>query len=120
MASDNLHAPRERCQGAERVQLWPIILIGRLLRKGTEAHLGRTCSEPDTRSRFDRGTNHAGWPNYKEHKLLTASELFESYAVIFVDNGSTTVQMVEFGYSGPIRVEASPDYEAWDRETMVR
>ena len=67
-----------------------------------------------------RGTNHAGWPNYKEHKLLTASELFESYAVIFVDNGSTTVQMVEFGYSGPIRVEASPDYEAWDRETMVR
>lgn len=31
-----------------------------------------------------------------------------------------TVHMVEFGYTGPIRVEGSPEYQDWNRETMVR
>lgn len=67
-----------------------------------------------------RGTNHAGWANFAESKLLSASDLPESYAVIFADEGSVTVQMVEFGYTGDVRVEGSPDYADWDRQTMAR
>jgi monoamine oxidase len=67
-----------------------------------------------------RGTNHAGWPNYAETEMLTNSDLPESYAVAFANEGSVTVQMVEFGYGGEIRIENSPDYAEWDRETMVR
>lgn len=67
-----------------------------------------------------RGTNHAGWPNYQEAKMLSASDLPESYAVAFASPASVIVQMVEFGYGGEIRVEGSPDYAAWDRATTVR
>ncbi|HIP80771.1 MAG TPA: phosphodiesterase [Kiloniellaceae bacterium] len=67
-----------------------------------------------------RGTNHAGWPNYREVTFLSNSDLPESYAVIFADHGSVTVQMVEFGYDGAVRVEGSPDYADWDRATMAR
>ncbi|MEM7742349.1 MAG: phosphodiesterase [Pseudomonadota bacterium] len=67
-----------------------------------------------------RGTNHAGWMNFGEGTLLTSSDLPEAYAVVIVDGASITVHMVEYGYAGPIRVEGSPDYSDWDRESMVR
>jgi len=28
--------------------------------------------------------------------------------------------MAEFGYTGAIRTEGSPDYAAWNRESMLR
>lgn len=67
-----------------------------------------------------RGTNHAGWPSFGERHLLSSSDLPESYAVVLIDAQSVMVQMVEFGYSGPIRIEGSPDYADWDKETMAR
>jgi 3',5'-cyclic-AMP phosphodiesterase len=67
-----------------------------------------------------RGTNHAGWANFAERKLLSASDLPEAYAVILAEVGSVMVHMVEFGYRGEIRAENSPDYAAWNRATMVR
>ena len=42
---------------------------------------------------------------------MASSSLAEDYV---------TVHMVEFGYTGPIRIEGSTDYKAWDRETMAR
>lgn len=67
-----------------------------------------------------RGTNHAGWPNFAADKLLSAADLCESYAVILARPDSTMVVMVEYGYEGEIRTEGSPDYAAWDKETMAR
>ncbi|MEO0960697.1 MAG: metallophosphoesterase, partial [Pseudomonadota bacterium] len=67
-----------------------------------------------------RGTNHAGWPNFGEKGLLSGSDLPEAYTVIFADEGSVTVHMVEYGYTGEIRVEGSPDYATWDKATMQR
>lgn len=67
-----------------------------------------------------RGTNHAGFPTFAETALLSASDLPEAYGVAFFGEDYATVHMVEFGYDGPIRIEASPDYNAWDRKTMVR
>ena len=64
-----------------------------------------------------RGTNHAGFPNYEETELLTASDLPEAYAVIIADGPSVTVIMVEYGYDGELRIEGSPDYAAWDKAT---
>ena len=66
-----------------------------------------------------RGTNHAGFAAFGEAKLLSSSDLPESYAVIFGDGMTVTKHMVEYGYAGPIRVEASPDYATWSRD-MVR
>ncbi|MEL7467234.1 MAG: phosphodiesterase [Pseudomonadota bacterium] len=67
-----------------------------------------------------RGTNHAGWANFAESDLLSASDLPEAYSVIISDGPSVTVHMVEYGYDGDIRVEGSPDYAAWDRASMAR
>jgi Icc protein len=67
-----------------------------------------------------RGTNHASYPVFAETELLSASDLPEAYGVVFFGEDYVTVHMVEFGYAGPIRVEGSTDYKAWDRETMVR
>ncbi|MEO1067247.1 MAG: phosphodiesterase [Pseudomonadota bacterium] len=67
-----------------------------------------------------RGTNHAGGFNFAEPEKLTASDLPESYAVVFASDRSVMVDMVEFGYGGPIHIENTPDYAAWDRETMAR
>jgi 3',5'-cyclic AMP phosphodiesterase CpdA len=67
-----------------------------------------------------RGTNHAGWPNFGERELLSASDLPESYAVIFAKGAGVMVHMVEYGYTGQVRVEGSPDYAAWDKATMQR
>jgi hypothetical protein len=67
-----------------------------------------------------RGTNHAGFPNYKEHDLLTGSDLPEAYAVVTVHDSATIITMVEYGYDGRIHIEASPDYADWDRATMQR
>lgn len=67
-----------------------------------------------------RGTNHATFPLFSERELLNSSDLPEAYGVVFFGGDYVTVHMVEFGYAGPIRVEGSPDYNAWDRETMVR
>ena len=67
-----------------------------------------------------RGTNHAGWANFGEPELLSASDLPEAYSVILTDGPAVTVHMVEYGYDGEIRVEGSPDYAAWDREAMAR
>lgn len=67
-----------------------------------------------------RGTNHAGWPDFGNERNLSASDLPESYGVILADESSVMVHMVEYGYSGGIRREGSPDYAEWDRLTMVR
>ncbi|MEO1492343.1 MAG: phosphodiesterase [Pseudomonadota bacterium] len=67
-----------------------------------------------------RGTNHAGWANFPEATMLSASDLPEAYAVILTSGASVTVHMVEYGYTGEIRVEGTPDYSAWTKETMAR
>ncbi|MEO0637418.1 MAG: metallophosphoesterase [Pseudomonadota bacterium] len=67
-----------------------------------------------------RGTNHAGWPTYGAERLLSGSDLPESYAVIMASERSTMVCMVEYGYDGEIRHEGSPAYEDWDKLTMIR
>jgi hypothetical protein len=67
-----------------------------------------------------RGTNHAGYPSFAETRLLSASDLPESYGVAFFGEDYVTVHMVEFGYSGPIRIEGSPDWKTWNREAMAR
>lgn len=67
-----------------------------------------------------RGTNHASWPGFEETEMLCASDLPAAYSVALVEPDYITVQMVEFGYEGAIRAEGSPDYAAWNRETMVR
>ncbi|MHC0052508.1 phosphodiesterase [Actibacterium sp. D379-3] len=67
-----------------------------------------------------RGTNHAGWPDFSAERLLSSADLTEAYSVIFARDDATMVHMVEFGYSGPIRGEGSPDYADWDKLTMIR
>jgi 3',5'-cyclic-AMP phosphodiesterase len=67
-----------------------------------------------------RGTNHASYPNFAETALLSASDLPESYGVVFFGDDYVAVHMVEFGYTGAIRIEGSPDWQAWDRKTMAR
>lgn len=67
-----------------------------------------------------RGTNHAGWVDFTEKRMLLASDLPEAYTVITAYGAAVTVLMVEFGYRGERRVEGSPDYADWDRATMVR
>lgn len=67
-----------------------------------------------------RGTNHAGIFNFAEPDLLSGSDLPQAYAVVFVRENSVMVDMIEYGYDGPVHVENSPDYGSWDRATMVR
>ncbi|MEJ8474617.1 metallophosphoesterase [Roseibium algae] len=67
-----------------------------------------------------RGTNHAAWPGFDNNTVLSGADLPESYAVIFAEPDSVMVHMVEYGYQGKIRGEATPDYADWDRLTMVR
>ncbi len=67
-----------------------------------------------------RGTNHAGWPDFRATKLLSAADLTESYSVIFASEKATMVHMVEYGYTGEIRGEGTPNYADWDQLTMVR
>jgi 3',5'-cyclic AMP phosphodiesterase CpdA len=67
-----------------------------------------------------RSTNHQGYPNFKERNLLTNSNLPEAYSVAFIAPDYVTVLMVEYGYDGDIRIEASPDYALWNRATMKR
>lgn len=67
-----------------------------------------------------RGTNHAGWPDFAATRLLSAADLTEAYSVILASEHSTMVHMVEFGYTGEIRGEGSPDYADWNKLTMVR
>lgn len=67
-----------------------------------------------------RGTNHAGWPDFAAERLLSASDLPEAYTVIFAEHDSTMCAMVEYGYEGEIRTEGSPEYENWDKATMIR
>ncbi len=67
-----------------------------------------------------RGTNHQSYPLFREAKLLTSCDLPESYGVAFIADDYTAVHMIEFGYAGEIRTSASPDYNTWNRETMVR
>ncbi|MEO0860248.1 MAG: metallophosphoesterase [Pseudomonadota bacterium] len=67
-----------------------------------------------------RGTNHAGWPDFAATRLLSSAALPESYAVIFATPTTVISHMVEFGYSGEIKGEGTPEYADWDRMTMVR
>lgn len=67
-----------------------------------------------------RGTNHAGWPDFGATRLLSSSDLPEAYAVIKAAPEQCMVTMVEYGYAGAIRSEGSPDYAAWDKQTMTR
>lgn len=67
-----------------------------------------------------RGTNHQGWPDFAATRLLAGADLTESYAVILADEINTMVHMVEFGYAGDVRSEATPDYADWDQLTMIR
>lgn len=67
-----------------------------------------------------RGTNHAGWPDFAASDLLSSSDLPESYSVIYAEPDNTMCAMVEYGYQGEIRIEGSPDYDLWDKATMIR
>ena len=67
-----------------------------------------------------RGTNHAGWPDFAENRLLSTADLIEAYSVVFADANSTIVHQIEFGYDGEINNEGSPEYAEWNRLTMVR
>jgi 3',5'-cyclic AMP phosphodiesterase CpdA len=67
-----------------------------------------------------RGTNHAGFPLVSEQTLLSASDLPEAYGIVHLAADYTSMIMIEYGYSGAIRTEGSPDYAAWDRATMQR
>jgi 3',5'-cyclic-AMP phosphodiesterase len=57
-----------------------------------------------------RGTNHASYPDFTETDAAIAADLPETYGVVFLGDDYVTVHMVEFGYTGPIRNEDSPDY----------
>ena len=59
-------------------------------------------------------------PLFSEKALLVGSDLPEAYGVAFFDETSTTVVTVDYGYTGPIRIEGSPDWKTWDRATMKR
>ena len=78
---------------------------------------GSLCGVPFS---SPRGTNHQGWPDFGATRLLSAADLTESYAVVFAEEDSTLVHMVEFGFDGEIRTENTPDYADWDKLTMVR
>ncbi|MDX2205425.1 MAG: phosphodiesterase [Hyphomicrobiaceae bacterium] len=78
---------------------------------------GSTAGVPTTSL---RGTNHASIAIFGEKHLLSASDLPEAYGVAFVGPDYVTVHMIEFGYSGPVRIEGSPDYAHWNRESMTR
>jgi 3',5'-cyclic AMP phosphodiesterase CpdA len=67
-----------------------------------------------------RGTNHAGFPVWSETQLLSGADLPEAYGVVRLTRDYTSVIMTEYGYSGEIRAEGSPDYADWNRTTMVR
>ncbi|MFZ8899227.1 MAG: phosphodiesterase [Alphaproteobacteria bacterium] len=67
-----------------------------------------------------RGTNHAGFANFAETKMLTASDLPEAYSVVITDGPCVTVHMIEFGYRGDLKIEGSPDYADWNRDKMRR
>lgn len=67
-----------------------------------------------------RGTNHAGFANFGEKDQLLASDLPEAYAVIVVDGPAVTVLMQEYGYSGEVRAEGSPDYADWNKASTIR
>ncbi len=67
-----------------------------------------------------RGTNHAGWPDFQATRLLSAADLTESYSVIFATPKTTMVHMIEYGYTGEVRGEGTPDYADWDQLTMAR
>ncbi|HWV83502.1 MAG TPA: hypothetical protein VNZ50_18885 [Hyphomicrobiaceae bacterium] len=56
--------------------------------------------------------------NFASGGVMSCSRLCCSVA--FVGSDYLTVHMVEFGYDGPIEIEGSPDYAAWNRETMAR
>lgn len=78
---------------------------------------GSTAGVPTTSL---RGTNHASFVSFSEAEFLLGSDLPESYGVAFIGEDYVTVHMIEFGYQGEIRSGGSPDYKAWDRETMQR
>ncbi len=78
---------------------------------------GSTAGVPTTSL---RGTNHASIAVFSDAKLLSRSNLPESYGVAFGGRDYLTVHMVECGYDGPIEIEGSPDYTAWNRDTMAR
>ncbi|MBX2806723.1 MAG: phosphodiesterase [Hyphomicrobiales bacterium] len=83
-------------------------------------HLAMTGSIAGVAVTSLRGTNHAGYPQFAETSLLVGSALPEAYGVAFIEPDYLTVHMVEFGYDGELKIENSPDYEKWDRKTMVR
>jgi Icc protein len=78
---------------------------------------GSTAGVPTTSL---RGTNHASIVRFSEQDVLLGSDLPEAYGVVFAGADYVTVHMIEFGYSGAIRIEGRPDYSSWNRETMQR
>lgn len=67
-----------------------------------------------------RGTNHQSFPHYAEREMLSVAALPEAYGVVHLAPDFTSVVMVEFGYAGAIQSDTSPEYAAWDRDTMAR
>ena len=67
-----------------------------------------------------RGTNHAGWADFKATEFLASCDLPEAYAVAQMFEHGVMVHMVEYGYRGDVRTEGSPNYADWDRSTMAR
>ena len=67
-----------------------------------------------------RGTNHAGFANFAESRLLTRSDLPEAYAVVLAARDHVTVHMVEFRAEASLAIEGSPDWADWDRAEVSR
>lgn len=55
---------------------------------------GSFCGIPASST---RGPNQNGWPNHADGKVDRGSDVLQAYTVIFADDPSITVQMVEFG-----------------------
>lgn len=67
-----------------------------------------------------RGTNHAGYPLFRETETLTGADLPEAYGVALTAGPAVTIHMVEFGAEASLRSGGSPDRTTWNRATMRR
>ena len=62
-----------------------------------------------------RGTNHAGFADFRDSERLLICDLPQAYAVIVFSGPSVTVLMQEYGYRGAVRQAGSPDHADQER-----
>ncbi len=63
-----------------------------------------------------RGTNHQGWPDFADPKLLTGSDLPGMYGVVFVEADHVIAHAIDFTYAGPMP-KMPTEYAAWAKPT---